>query len=210
MVDNNVGGSLTLSPPPTSGRAARRRAARDVRNDARVVARQAVSKPTRPTGFPSPRAAATTGARVPWPADRAAPPAPQTPRLPCRPVDPHRQHYGCTSAASVGPWRGHRTDDGPRSKPAPGPLAMGDRTSLGARVASAATKDRPQWPDLLARQRRRIWADSAPTGVTSGRTGVRAKAAIPLRPRNKHHRPKHAFIGAPADRRERGVRSSSR
>jgi hypothetical protein len=38
------------------------------------------------------------------------------------------------------------------------------------------------------------WADSAPTGVASERTGVRAKAAIPLRARNLLHPPKNAFI----------------
>jgi len=36
---------------------------------------------------------------------------------------------------------------------------------------------------------------------------VRAKAAIPLRARSRVRRPKHAFIGAPADRRE-GRRAS--
>ena len=34
-----------------------------------------------------------------------------------------------------------------------------------------------------------------------GRTGVRAKAVIPLQARNSFHRPKHAFNGAPTDRR---------
>ena len=34
------------------------------------------------------------------------------------------------------------------------------------------------------------WAGSALTGVASGRTGVRAKAAIPLRARNRLYRPK--------------------
>ena len=33
------------------------------------------------------------------------------------------------------------------------------------------------------------WADSAPTRVASGRTGMRAKAAIPLRERTSLHRP---------------------
>ena len=66
-----------------------------------------------------------------------------------------------------------------------GPLAMGGRRSPGARVASAATKDRPQWPDLLARQRRRIRAESALTRVVSGRTGLRPKADTLLRARTR-------------------------
>jgi hypothetical protein len=37
-------------------------------------------------------------------------------------------------------------------------------------------------------------AESAPTKVASGRTGVRAKAAIPLRARNGLHRPKRTLI----------------
>jgi hypothetical protein len=36
-------------------------------------------------------------------------------------------------------------------------------------------------------------ADSAPTAVATGKTGMRAEAAIPLRARNGLHRPKHAY-----------------
>ena len=43
---------------------------------------------------------------------------------------------------------------------------------------------------------RLLWAESGPTRVASGRTGVWAKAGIPVRARNKVYRPKHAFIGA--------------
>src|SRR6516165_1776692 len=52
---------------------------------------------------------------------------------------------------------------------------------------------------LLPRERFSPRADSVPTGVASGRTGVRAKAAA-LRARNSVHRPKRAF------RREADVR----
>jgi ethanolamine ammonia-lyase small subunit len=37
------------------------------------------------------------------------------------------------------------------------------------------------------------WAGSAPTRVASGRTGVRAKAATPLRARNSLHRPERTL-----------------
>jgi hypothetical protein len=50
-------------------------------------------------------------------------------------------------------------------------------------VADRREADIADWDDG-----RRIWADSAPTGVASGRTGVRAKAAVPLRARNGLHR----------------------
>ena len=40
-----------------------------------------------------------------------------------------------------------------------------------------------------------LWAESAPTGVASGRTGVRAIAAIPYRARNRLHRPLRTFPG---------------
>ena len=49
---------------------------------------------------------------------------------------------------------------------------------------------------------RPLWAESAPTGVALGRTGVRAIAVVPSRARNSPHRPKHALIKAPANRRE--------
>ena len=54
--------------------------------------------------------------------------------------------------------------------------------------------------DVADRVRGRLsWADSAPTRVASGRTGVRAIPVIPYRARNTGHRPKHLFIGAPED-----------
>ena len=42
----------------------------------------------------------------------------------------------------------------------------------------------------------RLRAESAPTKVASGRTGIRAIAVVPLQARSRLHRPKHAFIGA--------------
>jgi hypothetical protein len=48
--------------------------------------------------------------------------------------------------------------------------------------------------DIADRGRvRRSWAGSARTRVGSGRTGVRAEAAIPLRARNKLHPPRRKF-----------------
>jgi hypothetical protein len=44
------------------------------------------------------------------------------------------------------------------------------------------------------------WAESAPTMVASGGTGVRAIAVVPLRARKWHHRPKQASTEAPAER----------
>ena len=45
-------------------------------------------------------------------------------------------------------------------------------------------------PDIADRDGgRRIWAESAPCGVASGRTAVGAKAAVPLGARNSPHRP---------------------
>jgi hypothetical protein len=38
------------------------------------------------------------------------------------------------------------------------------------------------------------WAESTPTGVASGRTGVHGRAAIPLRSRNRLHRPYETFL----------------
>ena len=38
------------------------------------------------------------------------------------------------------------------------------------------------------------WADSSPSGTASGRTGVHAKAVIPLRARNRLHRPKRKTL----------------
>jgi hypothetical protein len=46
------------------------------------------------------------------------------------------------------------------------------------------------------------WADSAPTEVASGRTGVWPKALIPLRARNRLHHSWHAFVRALLDCRE--------
>ncbi len=37
------------------------------------------------------------------------------------------------------------------------------------------------------------WAGSGPTGIVSGRAGVRAKAVIPLQARNTLHRPNRKF-----------------
>ncbi len=68
--------------------------------------------------------------------------------------------------------------------------------------------DRGALPVNLARRRvvgqfeLRVRAESVPTEVASGRTEVRAIAVIPLRTRSTLHRPKHAFIKAPANRRE--------
>ena len=45
------------------------------------------------------------------------------------------------------------------------------------------------WANLEGRLR----AVSAPPGVASGRTGVRAKAGIPLRARTRLHRPKRSY-----------------
>src|SRR5208337_99808 len=43
-------------------------------------------------------------------------------------------------------------------------------------------------------QQRQQRADSAPTGVTSGRTGIRAKAVVPLRARGRVHGPFPTFL----------------
>src|SRR5271154_7153626 len=56
--------------------------------------------------------------------------------------------------------------------------------------------------DAKAPTRRTASADSARTGVASGRTGVRAIADIQLRARRTLHRPKHLSIDAPTERRE--------
>jgi hypothetical protein len=59
-------------------------------------------------------------------------------------------------------------------------------------------------------QQLRLWAESAPTGATSGRTGVWAKAGIPVRLRNGAHRPKHASIGPQQTIAKGGKRAFSR
>jgi hypothetical protein len=46
-------------------------------------------------------------------------------------------------------------------------------------------------------------ADSSPSGTASGRTGVRAKAAIPLRARNRLHRPLETTLFAARQQRSR-------
>jgi hypothetical protein len=56
---------------------------------------------------------------------------------------------------------------------------------------------------------RRSWADSAPTGVALRRTGVRAKAVVPLRARNRLHRPEPVLIELPTEHRE-GRRTAGR
>ena len=45
---------------------------------------------------------------------------------------------------------------------------------------------------------RRLWRGYAPTRAASGTTGVRAKPVIPLRARNRLHRPEHAFRRSPS------------
>jgi hypothetical protein len=63
--------------------------------------------------------------------------------------------------------------------------------------------------DIAVRSLGRLsWAESRPRRVASGRTGVSAKAAIPLRARNTLHRPKHVFISAQWTFAGGGLRSS--
>src|SRR4029077_13607424 len=50
-----------------------------------------------------------------------------------------------------------------------------------------------QRPKRSSSQQLRLWAESTPTGVVSRRTGVRAKAAVRLRARNRLHRPERKF-----------------
>src|SRR5271166_5696151 len=63
----------------------------------------------------------------------------------------------------------------------------------------APAKGRPPKPfsiaDVAARGAGRLnWAESGPTEVASGRTGVRAKAGVPLRARNRLQHPKRGSI----------------
>jgi hypothetical protein len=63
----------------------------------------------------------------------------------------------------------------------------GKRTSAKSPVISGFDVNLPLQIGGLGRF---SWAVSTPTRVDSGRTGGRAKAAVPLRARNKSHRPK--------------------
>ena len=60
----------------------------------------------------------------------------------------------------------------------------------------------PALPPSWRARRRPPWADSEPTGVVSGRTGVRAKAVLPLRARSMLHRAERSS-NFPILRRER-------
>ena len=60
------------------------------------------------------------------------------------------------------------------------------------RMTVFARRRRPEFTESLVAHRgleRLHWADSAPPRVASGRTGIRAVAAVPLRAPNRPHRP---------------------
>jgi len=70
----------------------------------------------------------------------------------------------------------------------------------GRYLRTAAVADRVRGRDS--------WADSAPTGVASGRTGVRAKVVIAWRARNRPHRPERDFVFDRRQKRNRQFPSS--
>ena len=72
----------------------------------------------------------------------------------------------------------------------PGDVANVSAPSIGVAINRS---DRCDAQRTLPICERRNWADSAPSGIASGRSGVPAKAAIPLRARNSLHRPKRAL-----------------
>ena len=63
---------------------------------------------------------------------------------------------------------------------------------------------KPHALDSVPTPEHHLWADSAPTGIAPGRTGVRAIAAIPWRSGNTPRRPKQASVETWANRREGG------
>jgi hypothetical protein len=67
-------------------------------------------------------------------------------------------------------------------------------TALCANATPVSVRSRREGDIVDRGGGRRIWADSAPTEVASGRTRVRTKAVIPLRARNRLHRPKRKTL----------------
>ena len=71
-----------------------------------------------------------------------------------------------------------------------------------ARMTDATNGRKGAWAGVAeSRSEQPLWVDSALTGAASGRTGVRAKAAIPLRARNRLHRRRGEGRHLTADRR---------
>ena len=87
------------------------------------------------------------------------------------------------------PVIGSRLLSPPRYRQILMPIALGSKPNQPDRFGRIA--------DVADRGLGRLnWAESAPTKVASGRTGIRAIAVVPLHARSRLHRPKHAFIGA--------------
>jgi hypothetical protein len=82
---------------------------------------------------------------------------------------------------SLGSVRGALSNERPYREPRPKAEARRYRFNVAyRRLADTAGQG----------GRRRSWADSAPTGPASGRTGFPSKAVIALGARNRVHRPK--------------------
>ena len=70
-------------------------------------------------------------------------------------------------------------------------------SEMTAILREAAGRCRRKADISVGWRERRDWAESGPTGVTSGTTGVRAGATIPLQARNTLHRPERTLVKAP-------------